>query len=389
MYEVKMPRLGVTMQSGTITQWLVEEGEEVKKGEYLFELETEKSNLEIEAQESGVLKKILVETDTEVPVNTVVAIVAAEDEEVDLTSYLKKQEVNTSEKADRGEERKEVAVKSEEQRGSRGGVSPRARKLAKEMGVLLEDIKGTGKNGVITEDDVRSSSPADQTSIKVKETIELNNIQKAMAENMLKNWQSTPQFTQMVSVNMTNALTIKSNLEGISINDIIVKAVSRAVEKYPYVNSKLENNSKVTVYEDVNMAIAVNSSHGLVVPVIRNSEKKSVQEISREIKDLADKAENKSLTMEEYKYGTITVSNLGSLGIETGTPIINSPQSTIIFAGAVRKTPVVDENDEIIVAPIMVLSVCYNHRFIDGVKGAEFTNAVKNVIENLKEEDLT
>lgn len=389
MYEVKMPRLGVTMQNGTVTEWLVEEGAEIKKGEYLFELETEKSTLEIEAQESGVLKKIIVPADVEVPVNTVIAIIGSADEEADLSVYTHDAKAAPAEKAE--DVMKEAAAQSQAKPDARkGGVSPRARKLAKELGVPLETINGTGKNGIVTEEDIRNASaPSSSSTIKVKETIPLNGVKKKMAQNVLNSWQSIPQFTQMVSVNMANALAVKKELGDISLNDIIVKTVSNAVKNYPLVNSKLEDDNKITVYEEVNISVAVNSSHGLVVPVVKNAESKSVQEISAEIKQLAGKAENKELTMADYENGTITISNLGSLGIESGTPIVNSPQSTIIFAGAIRKMPVVGEDDEISVAPIMVLSVCYDHRFIDGVSGAHFTNEVKKAFENLTAEELS
>ena len=389
MYEVKMPRLGVTMQNGTVTEWLVEEGAEVKKGEYLFELETEKSTLEIEAQESGVLKKIIVPADVEVPVNTVIAILGAADEEADLSMYTHEAKVAPAEKTEKVV--KEAATQNELKPGARkGGVSPRARKLAKELGVSLEGINGTGKGGIVTEEDIRNASaPSSSSAIKVKETIALNSVKKAMAQNVLNSWQSIPQFTQMVSVNMANALAVKKELGDISLNDIIVKTVSNAVKNYPLVNSKLEADNKITVYEEVNISVAVNSSQGLVVPVVKNAEIKSIQEISSEIKKLAEKAENKTLTMDDYADGTITISNLGSLGIESGTPIVNSPQSTIIFAGAIRKIPIVGDSDEILIAPIMVLSICYDHRFIDGVSGAHFTNEVKKAFENITAEELS
>lgn len=387
MYEVKMPRLGVTMQNGTVTEWLVEEGAEVKKGEYLFELETEKSTLGIESQESGVLKKIIVPADVEVPVNTVIAILGAPDEEADLSMYTYNAKAAPAEETERVV--KEAAVQDQSKPTARqGGVSPRARKLAKELGVSLDAVSGTGKDGIVTEEDIRNAS-ASSSTIKVKETIALNSVKKAMAQNVLNSWQSIPQFTQMVSVNMANALAVKKELSDISLNDIIVKTVSNAVKNYPIVNSKLEADNKITVYEEVNISVAVNSSHGLVVPVVKNVERKSVQEISAEIKRLAEKAENKELAMSDYENGTITISNLGSLGIESGTPIVNGPQSTIIFAGAIQKTPIVGDNDEISVAPIMVLSICYDHRFIDGVTGAHFTNEVKEAFENLTVEELS
>lgn len=388
MYEVKMPRLGTTMKNGLISQWLVEEGQEVKKGEYLFELETEKSTLEIEAQEDGVLRKIIVPEDVEVPVNTVIAVLGNVDEEIDFSVY------SNAEKAEAPSE-PQAQARAETQQEEKpkataggGGVSPRARRVAKELGVSLDGITGTGKNGIITEDDVKNASSGSGSSgLTVKETMKLNNVQRTMAENITNSWQTIPQFTQMVTVNMSKVLEVKKELSGISMNDIIIKTVSSAVKNYPYVNSRFKDN-EVTVFEEINVSVAVNSSHGLVVPVVRNTETKSIEEISSEIKELAEKAESKSLGMDDYADGTITVSNLGSLGIESGTPIINAPQSTIVFAGATRKMPVVTESGEVEVVPVMGLSICYDHRFIDGVAGAGFTKELQKAFENLTAEDL-
>ncbi|MFP8783689.1 dihydrolipoamide acetyltransferase family protein [Planococcus plakortidis] len=387
MYEVKMPRLGTTMKNGLISQWLVEEGQEVKKGEYLFELETEKSTLEIEAQEDGVLRKIIVPEDEEVPVNTVIAILGKADEEIDFSVY------SGAEKAETPSE-PQVQAAAETERDEKpkaaaggGGVSPRARRVAKELGVPLDGITGTGKNGIITEDDVKNAAGSKSSGLTVKETVKLNNVQRTMAENITNSWQTIPQFTQMVTVDMSKALEVKKEISGISMNDIIVKTVSNAVKNYRYVNSRFKDN-EVTVFEEINVSVAVNSSHGLVVPVVRNTESKSIGEIASEIKELAEKAESKSLGMDDYADGTITVSNLGSLGIESGTPIINAPQSTIVFAGATRKMPVATESGEVEVVPVMGLSICYDHRFIDGVAGAGFTKELQKAFENIKAEDL-
>ncbi|RLJ91020.1 dihydrolipoamide acetyltransferase family protein [Planococcus citreus] len=386
MYEVKMPRLGTTMKNGLISQWLVEEGQEVKKGEYLFELETEKSTLEIEAQENGVLRKIIVPEDEEVPVNTVIAILGKADEEIDFSVYSGAEKAETpSESQTQARAEKE---QEEKPKAAAGGVSPRARRVAKELGVPLDGITGTGKNGIITEDDVKNAASGPGSSgLTVKETIKLNNVQRTMAENIMNSWQTIPQFTQMVTVNMSKVLEVKKEISGISMNDIIVKTVSNAVKNYPYVNSRFKDN-EVTVFEEINVSVAVNSSHGLVVPVVRNTESKSIGEIASEIKELAEKAESKSLGMDDYANGTITVSNLGSLGIESGTPIINAPQSTIVFAGATRKMPVVSDSGEVEVVPVMGLSICYDHRFIDGVAGAGFTKELQKAFENLTAEDL-
>jgi pyruvate dehydrogenase E2 component (dihydrolipoamide acetyltransferase) len=388
MNEVKMPRLGVTMQNGTVSEWLVEEGESIEKGDYLFELETEKSTLEIESQASGVLKKVIVSAGEEVPINTVLAIIAEEEEEVDLSPYTKDQSASEeiAVATEQIEATKEEKPQPQKQK-RRGGILPRARKLAKELGIDIDDVVGTGKNGIITEEDIKNASGSASSAIPIREKIALNNVKSAMADNMLDSWRNIPQFTQMVSVNMENVLNAKKEIDNVSLNDILVKAVGNAVKSTPIVNGKLEDK-QIVVYDEVNVSVAVNSKHGLVVPVVKNVDAKSVSDISKEVKNLAQKAEDSQLTLEDYSNGTITVSNLGSLGIETGTPIINAPQSTLVFAGAIRKTPVVNEDNEIVVAPVMTLSICYDHRFIDGVTGAQFTNEVKNALENITVDDL-
>ena len=230
MNEVKMPRLGVTMKAGTVSSWLVEEGDSVEKGDYLFELETEKSTVEIEAMASGVLRKVIIPEGEEVSVNTVIAIIGQEDEEIDFTPYFETNpsemtEVQTAASLEAVVEKPEVAKV-----GGGGKIAPKARQLAKQLGVALETVIGTGKDGLITEKDVEQAVNQN-TSIKVKETISLNNVKKSMSENMLNSWRNIPQFTQIVSVNMENVLNTKKELEGVSINDLIVKTVANVVQE--------------------------------------------------------------------------------------------------------------------------------------------------------------
>lgn len=384
MIEIRMPRLGVTMEAGTISAWLFEEGDFVEKGDYLFELESDKTTMEIEAVESGVLKKILVPEGKEVPVNTVLAIIGEEDEEIDLTPYLAQDAKD--DRLDESAAAAEEVVPKEDSRSKAWKASPRAKKLAKELGISLETIVGTGKGGLITEEDVRNAHSRPDGP-RVKESVPLNHVKRSMAANMAQSWTAIPHFTQIVSVNMANALKCKQEIGDITINDLLLKTIANVVRKNLHVNSRLENNN-ITIFEDINLSVAVDSEQGLVVPVIKEADKKSVHEISREMKSLAEKARNNELVLSDLEGGTITVSNLGSFGIESGTPIINSPQSTIIFAGKIVKTPVVNEEDEVVIEPVMKLTIAYDHRFIDGVEGAKFTTALKSALENLSINDL-
>jgi pyruvate dehydrogenase E2 component (dihydrolipoamide acetyltransferase) len=197
---------------------------------------------------------------------------------------------------------------------------------------------------------------------------------------MLSSWQNIPQYTQMATVNAGSLLAAKAGMEGISINDLAVKAVADAVAKNPEVNSSFEGDT-VTIYEDVNISVAMATEQGLVVPVVRNADRKTVREIGEEIRELQERAASGRLTSEDISGGTITVSNLGFYGVETGTPIINPPQSCMVFVGSIRKVAVVGEEDEVKVAPVLELSIAYDHRFIDGMTASRFTTGLKEVLE--------
>jgi len=239
-------------------------------------------------------------------------------------------------------------------------------------------VAGTGPEGAITEKDVRAAAAGPA----VKARIKLNQVRKAMSVRMLSSWQNIPQFTQMATVNAESLLQAKAGIEGVSINDLAVKAVAEAVAKNPEVNSSFEGDT-VTIYEDVNISVAMATEQGLVVPVVKNADRKTVREIAKEIKGLQERAAAGQLTGEDLSGGTITVSNLGFYGVETGTPIINPPQSCMVFVGSIRKVAVVGENDEIRVAPVLELSIAYDHRFIDGMTASRFTTGLREELENL------
>lgn len=223
--------------------------------------------------------------------------------------------------------------------------------------------------------------------IKIKEKKRQNIAKRGMAKAMLANWNSVPHFVQMTNANAENLMKVKKELEGISYNDIIIKAVANAVKDAPLVNSTLQGDDLI-IYEDINISVAVVTDFGLFVPVIRNADKKSVYEISKEVRLIAEKAANGTLTLDDMAFGTITVSNLGVSAVETGTPIINSPQGALAFIGTIRKEPVVNANDEIVVGHVLGFSVGYDHRFIDGRTGQQFTTRLKEEIETITKEKL-
>lgn len=379
---ITLPRLGVTMQSGKVTLWHKKVGDTVEVGELFFEMESDKANVEIESQHSGVVRAILIEEGIEVPVGQAIAVVAAEDEEIDLAQFAAPAEHEDSDISKEEAPPQPVPV-SVKPAGAR--VSPRNRKLAAELGVSLEGIIGTGPGGVIREEDLKKAAAG---GIKIKEKVKQNGIRKAMAKNMMESWSTIPQYTQIVTVNANNLLKTKKDMGDVSVNDILIKAIANVVADYHIVNSKLEND-EVLIYDDINVSVAMLTENGLIVPVVRNVGNKAVHQVSQEIRELSAKAQNNELTMDDFADGTITVSNLGPYGIECGTPIINPPQSTIVFVGSINKVPVVNEQNEVEIGSVMRLSIGYDHRFIDGATAAGFTSRVKQAIENVSADKLS
>lgn len=224
--------------------------------------------------------------------------------------------------------------------------------------------------------------------IKIKEKKRQNVARRFMSKFMLNNWNTIPHMVQMTEVRVDNLIKVKKEIGNVSFNDIILKAVANSVKDVPLINSTLDGDDLIT-YEDINIAVAVVSDSGLYVPVVRHADKKSIHEISQEVKVFANKAANNTIMPDDMAFGTITVSNLGSTGVYTGTPIINAPQGAIIFIGAIRKEPVVNENDEIVVGNVLGLSIAYDHRFIDGMLGQLFTTRLKQEIETISVESLS
>lgn len=380
---VTMPRLGVTMTSGKVSIWRKEEGDKVNIGEVLFEMESDKSNVEIECQYAGILKAILVKEGMEVPVGMPIAVIAGEDEEVDLSQF-KPAPAEESEQSVAAQKEVDPVKVAAELKSNDKKVSPRIRKLASELGVCLDNIQGSGPGGIIREEDVKRAAAG---SVKIKEKVKLNSIRKVMAKNMLESWTTIPQYTQIVTVNANKLLQVKKEVSNVSINDIVIKVIAEVIKEYPIVNSRLDNE-EVTVFEDINVSVAMLTDNGLIVPVVKNVDSKTVSQISQEVKELSLKASGNELTLDDFNGGTITISNLGPFGVECGTPIINPPQSTLVFVGTIKKTPVFNENDEVVAASLMQLSIGYDHRFIDGATAAGFTSRVKKAIENVTIDDL-
>ncbi|RLI43157.1 2-oxo acid dehydrogenase subunit E2, partial [Candidatus Bathyarchaeota archaeon] len=335
------------------------EGETVEKGEPVVEVLSDKVTYEVEAPASGILHKIMAEEGTDVPVAETLAIITAPDEE------LPEVEAITEAPIERVKERIPA--------------SPAAKRVAKEHGVDLTQVKGTGPEGRIVEEDVRRFIEETKAKRKIRQVIPLAGIRKIAAERVSLSAKTAPHSTITMEVDMTNAKKLREKLQ-VSYTDVLVKAVAKALTEHSIINSTLEKD-KIKIFEDVNVGVAVATEAGLVVPVIHNADKKSLKEVSSALKELVEKARKGKLAKEELSGGTFTITNLGMFGVDTFTPIINPPETAILGVGRIVEKPVV-VNKEIIVKPIMQLSLSFDHRVVDGAPAAQFLQKIKEIIES-------
>jgi pyruvate dehydrogenase E2 component (dihydrolipoamide acetyltransferase) len=427
---VVMPKLGLTMTEGTISSWLKKEGDAVKQGEPMFEVETDKLTNTIEAPESGILRKIIVAEGVTVPVLDKIAVIAAADEDIPgLLSGGAAPAPAAAAAAPAAAASAPAAAPS----GERVVATPRAKKLAKDKGIDIALVKGTGPNGRITEDDVNNYKPAPaapaEPEVKAsplaakvaadagidlkdvpnhgrvlaqdimaylqstrekgaederEEVVPMNGMRKAIAKNMLASHMTSPTVTFNLGVDMTAMKDYREQLKAkdikVSYTDLLVKFVAKALTEYPLLNCSVEDN-KIRYKHYINMGVAVALDNGLVVPNIVDADKKSLTQIHDEVKDLAAAARGGTLPMEKLHGGTFTITNLGMYGIESFSPIINQPEVAILGVTTMEDKVVV-RNGEMVIRPIMNLSLTADHRVVDGSVAAEFLQRVKTLLEN-------
>jgi pyruvate dehydrogenase E2 component (dihydrolipoamide acetyltransferase) len=365
------------MKEGSVIQWFKKEGETIAKGEPLVEVLSEKVTFDVEAPASGMVRKIFVEEGTDAPVNATLAIIAAPDEEIpEVEAIVVSPEKEAREVVEAPEVKAEVLVSIEE----RVPASPAAKRLAKEHGVDLTQVKGSGPEGRIVEEDVhRFVEESKQSTPRVKEVIPLAGIKKTTAERVSRSMKTAPHSTVVMEVDMTNAVKIRKEKQT-SYTELLVKAIASALKTHPLLNSTLTEDEKIKVYEDINVGVAVATAQGLVVPVIHNADSKSIEEIASELRELAEKAREGKLAKEDVAGGTFTITNLGMYGVDLFTPIINPPEAAILGVGKAVDKPVV-EGTEIVIKPVMTLSLSYDHRIVDGAPAAQFLQEIKKILE--------
>lgn len=401
--KIIMPQGGQDITEGQVVQWLKSEGDEVKKGEVICEVETEKAVFEVESPADGVLLKIIVPAGQKTKVLSTIGLVGAAGESVEIEDEEDAIEDKKIAGIDVAALRKKVVAKG---RGSKGQakVSGRARKLADQKGIEITHVKGSGPKGRITEKDVlayfktvpippesaaapyqSSKSPADAADIRGK-SVPMTRKRKVIARRLEQSKQTIPHFYVTVTVDMTDAIQQRKehNTKGdddinVSINDMVVMAAAIALGEFPQVNCKIDEDN-IHYLKDINIGVAVGLDDGLVVPVLPEADTFSLQGIAKKTKELVNLAKvgkQASLTA-----GTFTISNMGMLNVDNFVAIINPPETAILAVGSVRKNIMAASDNSFLVRDTMSMTLSADHRAIDGVLGSQFVNKIKYCLEN-------
>ena len=405
-----MPQLGLTMEKGTILQWLRAEGETVQKGQPVVLIQTEKVEYEVEAPAAGTLLKVIAKEGVELPVGGLMGILGQPGEDVSALLARAPSVAPSADSApDRGAERGRRApsppaetisasgVVPAREPGERVKISPVAKKLAQEHDLDIAALTGTGPEGRIVREDVeraiatKSQEPRAESRVDREafaDSIPLAGIRKVIFDRMGQSWREAARVTLFADADMSELVTLRQGKLadwerrfGIkpSYSDLIHLAVARALRDEPRINCRLDGQA-VRIRKEVNLAFAVDLGEGLVAAVIRDADKKSLGDLARAARDLADRARSGRLSPDEMADGTFTVTNLGTVGVEYFTPIINPPQAGILGVGKIMEKPVVLHGG-IHVRSMMTLSLVFDHRLIDGAPAARFLAKVKELLE--------
>ena len=391
-----MPKLGLTMEEGTILKWRKGEGEAVEKGEIILDIQTDKVEYEVESPDGGLLLKTLAGEGAVVPCGVDIAVIGREGEDVSGFGGGGAQD-ETPETTATGTPPAPVPVEAPAPPGAappapagRVFASPAARRVARELGVDFRVLKGSGPGGRIVQADVRTAAASGGPAAATAST-PLSGMRKIIAERMLASWSQAPRVTLQAEVDLTNLLAVREasrqaweNDLGVkvSINDLVIFYAARAARRCPAVNVRL-NGDALERMRDVNVGVAVAVEDGLMVPVIRDADEKSIDAISREAKALAEAARAGALGLDALEGGTFTISNLGAYGVDHFSAIINHPESAILSVGAARERAVA-RNGEVVARTTAYLGVNADHRIVDGAPAAEFLATLKNMLEHPK-----
>ena len=385
------------MEAGTIVRWLKSEGDTVEKGEALYELDTDKVTQEVEADASGVLLKILAGEGEEIEVGKRIAVIGEEGEDVAEEAAVEVDEDAQEEGSPapaREEERERGREASKEQEpeakeaartDGRVKASPLARRIARERAIELASLTGTGPDGRIVAEDVEraAAAPAHATAGAAPleaEIVPLTSLRKTIARRLTEAWQA-PAFQISMSADMTRAQELHARLreQGVSVTDILTKLAAIALLRHREVNAHFADD-ELRIFPNAHIGLAVATERGLIVPVQREVERKSLVQIAAERKEIVQRTREGKLSQEDLEGGTFTISNLGMYGVEIFTAVLNPPQAAILAVGAIEEKPVVD-NGDFVARPLMAMTLTCDHRAVDGAKAAEFLRELKTLLE--------
>jgi len=399
--EVRLPQLGQTMEEGTVVNCLVDVGDEVKKGDVIFEIETDKATLEMESPAEGFVKYVLAKTDETLPVGAPVLVLGAKDEDIpqSFVDSLTGAAPAPPESAPAAEAAPVAEpAKAEPEPSKPAGrvmASPRAKKLAADLGVDLAKLTGTGPAGKITEQDVQkaatakpaapSAPAAPAAEAKAGQTILLNRLQRITAEKMLKSKQEIPCFYLTVKADVTDLVELRTELNEtgdvkLSYNDFLLKAVATGLEKYPIMTGQLAGE-EIRLAETIGIGLAISVPDGLVAPIVKDVNKKDVRQIALDSQALVERARSNKLAPTDVEGGCITVSNLGAFGIDNFIPIVVPGQCSILGIGQITDTCVPD-NGNILVRKLMNMTLSVDHKVANGAYAAKFLDFVKKLLED-------
>lgn len=417
---ILMPALSPTMEEGILSKWFVKEGDTVESGDLLAEIETDKATMEFESiYEGNVTQLLFAEGAAGIKVNTPIAVIDTGDSAVEESSAPagveeSKPEVKPVETCEPVKQVKPVHVNKSS--SSRIFISPLAKRLAKENGIALENLKGSGHKGRIVKRDIEAylleqkEQPTPSVPTQVQgitpeafsfdqvtkmyhdreyEVVELEGMRRTIATRLSQSKQTIPHYYLRREVELDSLLKLRSKVNSflakkgkkVSINDFVISAVAKALELVPQANTVWAAGN-VLQLKSCDVAVAVSIDDGLITPVIKDANKKSLAQISNEMKDLAERARQRKLQPTEYIGGTITVSNLGMFGIENFDAIINPPHASILAVGTGKRKPVVGPSDEIEIKTLMSLTLSVDHRIIDGALGAQLLGTIVDLLEN-------
>ena len=411
-YEVLMPQLGLTMEEGTVSQWIKHEGDAVKAGDVVVEITTDKLTNEITSEQDGVLLKIVAQEGEDVPVKGLLAYIGQPGEQVGGTAPAAAA-ASAAPSAEPAAASVSAPAAAPAAGGKRIRISPLARKIARQMGVDYPAVTGTGPSGRIVKRDIlaaaeaapkaaapapaarKSAAPAavSGTAFPVKnlelmegDTVEkLTGMRKVVAQRMYTSAVEIPTVTQTVKVDVTALLAFRKKLKeeghAFSVNDFVLKAVAKALRRHPEILVSLDGE-QIIRRAHVNLGMAVALDAGLIVPVIRDADLLSLEALSAKAKDLAERARANQLGADEYKGSTFTVSNLGMFGVESFTPIINQPDAAILGVNCTEDELVMEDDGTIAKHQVLRISLTFDHRLLDGAVAAKFEMTVRDLLEH-------